>query len=201
MRPYPSGCYTQAASNVGWYPCRLTGDTNLFVGPDEAFHAKRVLRAGMHVGRQSVRNPDARADPPMRGGRDGFAWVYVRKGGDAGWVPERLLESDAGGWAHGPAGVDFEVSTTGDVAHAPRVKKQPRFRLGWPASGERIVQGRDVYLRFAPHGTAFHYLQDGDRVTRRWRHPRGYVCVRVIESQTVPTGTTGWVYGRGLRKL
>jgi hypothetical protein len=154
----------------------------------------------MRVGRQSVRNPGGSSVPPMRGARNGFAWVYVLDGGDAGWVPERLLEPDRGGWADGPASVDFEVGVASGVAHAPRVKKQPQFRLGWPVKDDRLITGREVYLRYAPHGTAFHYLLDGDVVYRRWRHPLGYVCVRVWASQTVPSGTTGWVYGRGLKK-
>lgn len=200
MKPYPTGCHTQFQSNVGWYPCRLTRDVELRVGPGPDFHAKRSLRATSRVGRQSVRNPGAEAQPAMRGARNGYVWVYALNGGDGGWAPENALQADRGGWADGPASVDFEIGATPGVPHAPRAKRQPRFRLGWPVSGERVVVDREAYLRYAPHGTGFHYLTEGDRVEARWRHPRGYLCVRVIQSATVPAGTTGWIYGRGARK-
>jgi hypothetical protein len=194
MKPYP-GCHTQAESNVGWHPFRLADATVLRTGPGVAFPGKRGLDVHSRVGRQSVRNPAAVPNPPMRGGRDGYVWVYALDGGDAGWVPERLLVPDPGG----PASADFEVGTAPGVRHAPRPKRQPRFRLGRAKSGERVVDADEVYLRFAPHGTAFHYLLRGDRVRASWRHPRGYMCVEVLESRTVPKGTRGWVHDRVLR--
>jgi hypothetical protein len=199
VKPYP-GCHTQFQSNVGWYPCRLVRDTPMKVGPGPDFHPKRVLRAGSRVGRQSVRNPDARPDPEMRGARNGYAWCYALNGGDAGWLPEDALQADPGGWADGPASVDFEIGTAGKVRHEPRRKILPRFRLGSVRTGERVVHAEEVYLRYAPHGTAFHYLLDGDRVQARWRHPRGYMCVEVLESRTVPAGVRGWVHDRVLHQ-
>jgi hypothetical protein len=123
----------------------------------------------------------------------------VLEGGRSGWVDAEVLTADAGGWADGPESVDFEIGSAPGVRHAPRRKPRTRFRVGWRAGGRRTVASEQAYMRYAAHSTPFEYLMAGDVVERRWRHPRGYVCVKVISSRTAPEGTVGWVVGSALR--
>lgn len=195
---YPPGCRTQSQVNIGYHPMHVTRDANLRFGPGRDFELRQRLLTGQRVGRQSVTNPAHGDAPAPRDARAGFVWVYVLKGGRSGWVDEKVLEPDAGGWADGPGSVDFEVGSAPGVRHAPKPGRAPRFRLGWAVSGRRKVGSEQVYLRYAAHSTPFEYLVRGDVVERRWRHPRGYVCVKVISSKTAPEGAIGWVVGRSL---
>ena len=197
-RPYPRGCRTQSQVNIGYIPMRITRDANLRFGPGREFPARQRLLTGQRVGRQSVRNPSARSRPEPRPARGGFVWVYVLKGGRSGWVDASVLAPDPGGWADGPDSVDFEIGNAPGVRHAPRRSRPPRVRVGWRASGSRRVVSEQAYLRYAAHSTPFAYLMRGDVVERRWRHPRGYVCVRVLSSRTAPEGTIGWIVGGAL---
>jgi hypothetical protein len=144
-----------------------------------------------------VRNPGFHAGPEPRPARGGFAWVYVLEGGRSGWVDATVLATDPGGWADGPASADFEVGDAPGVRHAPTRKRPPRVRLGLRVTGVREIASEQVYLRYAAHSAPFEYLLRGDVVERRWRHPLGYTCVKVISSRTTPEGTVGWVVGRG----
>jgi hypothetical protein len=198
-KPYPRGCRTQDQVNVGYHPMRVTRDANLRFGPGPGFPARQRLPTGQRVGRQSEPNPQMGSKPRPRAGRAGYVWVYVLEGGRSGWVAADVLTADPGGWADGPAGVDFEVGAAPGVRHAPRPKRRPRFRLGRRATGRRRVSAAQVYLRYAAHSTPFEYLLEGDVVERRWLHPRGYVCVKVISSETATEDTVGWVEGRTLR--
>jgi len=85
------------------------------------------------------------------------------------------------------------------VPHAPNRRRTPRVRLGWRVSGRRAIGAAEVYLRYAAHSTPFEYLMRGDVVELRWRHPRGYLCVKVVSSQTAPEGAIGWIEGGALR--
>jgi hypothetical protein len=178
---------------------RVTRDANLRFGPGPGFPARQRLPTGQRVGRQSEPNPQAGSNPRPRASRAGYVWVYVLEGGRSGWVDADVLTADPGGWADGPAGVDFEVGTAPGVRHAPRRRPKTRFRIGRRASGRRRVASNDAYMRYAAHSTPFEYLMAGDVVERRWLHPRGYVCVKVISSRTVPEDTVGWVVGSSLR--
>jgi hypothetical protein len=200
-KPYPHGCRTQNQVNIGYHPMHVTRDANLRFGPGPGFPARQRLPTGQRVGRQSELNPRGRAAPRPRRDRAGYVWVYVLEGGRSGWVDAGVLAADAGGWADGPQSVDFEIGDAPGVRHAPRRKAPPRFRIGWRAKGRRRISAEQVYLRYAAHSTPFEYLLAGDIVERRWRHPRGYVCVKVISSRTAPEDTVGWVEGRSLRAL
>lgn len=142
-----------------------------------------------------MRNPGLHADPEPRPTRGGFAWVYVLEGGRSGWVDATVLAADPGGWADGPASADFEVGGAPGVRHAPTRRRAPRLRLGLRVTGRREIASEQVYLRYAAHSAPFEYLLRGDVVERRWRHPRGYVCVKVISSSSAPEGAIGWVVG------
>lgn len=199
-RPYPRGCRTQSEVNIGYVPMRVTRDANLRFGPGPEFPARQRLLTGQRVGRQSERNPAARTRPGPRANRAGFVWVYVLKGGRSGWIDATVLAPDPGGWADGPDSVDFEIGDAPGVRHAPRRRPRPRVRVGWRARGRRRVRAEQAYLRYAAHSTPYEYLMRGDIVERRWRHPRGYVCVKVISSRTAPEDSIGWVVGQALER-
>ena len=198
MLGYPKGCFTQYEGNIGYYPNRLSREATLRAGPGEQFRILQRLDAGQRVGRQSVRNPSRSRTPPRRDSRDGYAWVYVLQGGRVGWVRADVLVPDAGGWADGPASADFEVGSAPGVRHAPRRRPRPRFTLGRRATGRRVVDGRDVYLRYAARSAAFSYLDRGDVVALCWQG-RHYACVAVVASANTPEGTRGWVASAALR--
>jgi hypothetical protein len=198
--PYPKGCRRQTEVNIGYYPRHVKRDANLRFGPGPGFPARQRLLTGQRVGRQSVPNPNYRANPEPRPSRGGYVWVYVLKGGRSGWVKAEVLAHDPGGWADGPESVDFEVGSAPGVPHAPKRRRASRVRLGFRVSGRREVGAADAYLRYAPHSTPFEYLMRGDVVERRWHHPLGYVCVRVISSETAPEGAIGWIVGGALKR-
>ena len=111
-----------------------------------------------------------------------------------------MLDADPGGWADGPAGVDFEIGSAPGVRHAPTPEAAPAraSRLCAPPGAARSAS-EQVYLRYAAHSTPFEYLMRGDVVECRWRHPRGYVCVLVISSKTAPEGAVGWLVGSAFK--
>ena len=84
---------------------------------------------------------------------------------------------------------------------APRAAPPRRARasrIGRRASGRRVVDERDVYLRYAARSTAFSYLDRGDVVALHWRGVT-YVCVEVVASAHAPEGARGWVASGALR--
>jgi hypothetical protein len=199
-KPYPRGCRTQNEVNIGYYPRRITRDANLRFGPGPGFPLRQRLLTGQRVGRQSALNPGGHSKPQARPSRGGYVWVYVLKGGRSGWVDADVIAGEPGGWADGPESVDFEIGAAPGVRHAPTRKRAPRVRLGWSSSGRREIGAEQVYLRYAAHSAPFEYLMRGDIVERRWRHPRGYVCVKVISSKTAREGTVGWVVGGAFKR-
>jgi uncharacterized protein YraI len=198
-KPYPRGCRTQNEVNIGYLPRRITRDANLRFGPGPGYPLRQRLLTGQRVGRQSALNPAGRAKPGARPARGRYVWVYVLKGGRSGWVDADVVAADPGGWADGPESVDFEIGSAPGVRHTPTPKRKPRTRLGWRTSGRREIKSEQVYLRYAAHSTPFEYLMRGDVVERRWRHPRGYVCVKVVSSKTAPEGAVGWVVGSAFK--
>lgn len=198
MLRYPDGCWTQYETNIGYYPNRVTRDATLRDGPGGGFRVLQKVDVGQRVGRQSARNPQRSSRPPRRDSRNGYAWVFVLQGGRSGWVATDVLVVDPGGWADGPANEDFEIGDAPGVRHSPRERRKPRFTLGRAASGRRIVDQRDVYIRYAPRSTAFGYLDRGDVVALRWLG-RQYACVEVVHSDHTPEGTRGWVPRSALR--
>lgn len=198
MLRYPSGCFTQYEVNIGYYPNRTSREATLRDGPGEQFRILQRLDAGQRVGRQSARNPQRSSKPPRRDSRHRYAWVYVLQGGRSGWVRADVLTPDPGGWADGPAGADFEVGSAPGVRHAPRRRVRPRFTIGRAASGRRVVDAGDVYLRYAARSSPFHVLDRGDVVALHWRGVN-YVCVEVVSSSHAPKGARGWVASSALR--
>ncbi len=198
MLRYPSGCFTQYEVNIGYYPNHISREATLRDGPGEQFRILQRLDAGQRVGRQSVRNPRLSRSPARRDSRDRYAWVYVLQGGRSGWVRTDVLVADPGGWADGPASRDFEIGRAPGVRHAPRRRPRPRFTIGRRAGGRRVVDERDVYLRYAARSTPFSYLDRGDVVALHWRGVH-YVCVEVVKSAQTPEGTRGWVASSALR--
>jgi hypothetical protein len=199
-KAYPRGCRTQNEVNIGYHPRRISRDANLRFGPGPGFPLRQRLLTGQRIGRQSVLNAGGHSNPGARPARGGYVWVYVLKGGRSGWVDADVVAADPGGWADGPESVDFEIGSAPGVRHAPTPKRRPRLRLGWRISGRREIKSEQVYLRYAAHSTPFEYLMRGDVVERRWRHPRGYVCVKVVSSKTAPEGTVGWVVGSAFKR-
>ena len=199
MLRYPSGCWTQYEVNIGYYPNQVSRAATLRVGPGAQFRILEQLDAGSRIGRQSARNPGRSSRPPRRDSRNGYVWVYVAAGGRSGWVSADVLAPDPGGWADGPASVDFEVGDAPGVRHAPRRRRRPRLRLGRRAAGRRVVDARDVYLRYAAQSAPFAYAERGDVVELRWS-ASGYACVEVISSATASQGARGWLPVDALRR-
>jgi len=199
MLRYPSGCFTQYETNVGYYPNRTSRAATLRIGPGSGFRVLQTLDPGQRVGRQSVRNPDRSSKPPRRDSRNGYAWVYVLEDGRSGWVAIDVLVPDPGGWADGPASEDFEIGSAPGVRHAPRPRRKPRIAIGRKASGRRVVRAREVYLRYAAQSAPLYYLEHGDVVQLRWSGPK-YACVEVVSSSITPEGARGWVSHGALRK-
>jgi hypothetical protein len=199
MLRYPSGCFTQYETNIGYYPNRLSRAATLRIGPGSGFRVLQKLDAGQRVGRQSARNPDRSSKPPRRDSRNGYAWVYVLEDGRSGWVSSDVLVPDPGGWADGPASEDFEIGSAPGVRHAPRPRRKPRVAIGRKASGRRVVRTREAYLRYAAQSAPLHYLEQGDVVKLQWSGPK-YACVEVVSSSTAPEGARGWIGQAALRK-
>ena len=199
-KPYPRGCRTQHEVNIGYHPRHVDRDANLRFGPGPGFPLRQRLLTGQRVGRQSVPNPAFSATPQPRAVAQRLRLGLRPKGGRSGWVDADVLDADPGGWADGPASVDFEVGSAPGVRHAPRRKPRRACASAGARSGRRVIGSEQVYLRYAAHSTPFEYLMSGDIVERRWRHPRGYVCVRVISSKTAPEGAVGWVVGTAFQR-
>ena len=145
-----------------------------------------------------MRNPQRSSTPPRRDSRNRYAWVYALEGGRSGWVRADVLVTDPGGWADGPAHADFEVGAAPGVRHAPRRRPRPRFTIGRRGSGRRVVDERDLYLRYAARSTAFSLPRSRRR--RRAAVARvNYACVEVIASAHAPEGARGWVASGALR--
>lgn len=197
-------CFRQDEVFTGYHGRRLRRDVIGRIGPGEHFPAARnpPLQSGGRFAVTSTRNPDAKPDPPMRPAVDGWRYGYPlvrRKGvlapGSGCWVPDDALAPDGPGnaWARGPAFLDFHVGRG-----KPRKKK--RSSTPRPKPGLRYrVRSAETYVRYAPHSTSIGYLQRGDTV-RVLASTGFYRCVRVVESSSLPEGTTGWVLAIALRR-
>jgi hypothetical protein len=62
------GLYSGHEVNIGYRPWRTTRSTAMRVAPDPAAAVVVELRPGQGLGRQTVRNPDHRDEPPDRSG-------------------------------------------------------------------------------------------------------------------------------------
>ena len=205
----PARLYGPNQVDVAYEPWRATGFARLRVGPDDdapvvtARGVEVTISAGLHFGRQSVRNPGCADHPPLRREENGFGWGYVLPPGHkkSGWIALGVLEQHlaAERIACGPAGTDFD-------------RRDPRLCRehcdGHPltgvasASGRTTVGAREVYLRWSPRGTAFRYLVHGDEVRRLCRWESGahdYTGIEVIRARWTAARVRGWVLTSSLR--
>lgn len=205
-----SGCFQHAEVNIGWYPFRATRETEVRTLPGGGIILK-LLVAAEGIGVQSARNPDRHDKPPMREsviGVDGAKWVwcYSRYLSKTGWVRFADIEYHSDAAKHplgGPAGIDFEVGRT-----VPRSKSVSGCGDKTHLHGDdliRVVDAREVYLRYSPRGTAFHYLHRGDRVKLCLVNgPHGFVCVTVDKTvlpfSTAKPGSSGWTSQSALKR-
>lgn len=179
---YPPGCLRQADINIGYYPYVLAHASAIRVAPRDDAAQIRVLEAGRRFGVQSVQNPNRLADPGMPAPTNGYVWGYSRKGGRSAWVRADALVPDAGGWADGPSHEDFQA---GGVM-VPRLRRAPRFTLGYRVAGPVSVTEQTAYLRWAPNGAARGIVWRGEPLRLLWR-ASGHVCVEDA------VGLRGWV--------
>jgi hypothetical protein len=204
----PPGLFGPDRVDVAYEPWRALELAALRVGPSSgspvvlADSGEEVeLAAGQHLGRQTTRNPACLDRPPLRAAVDGFAWGYclppaIRK---SGWMRLAELEADPAfdGLACGPAGADFDRRRP--QACDGHCDGRPLTGLR-PASGSAEVTARDLYLRYAPHGTAFRYLVGGDQVRLlvQWQSADAWFGVEVRCARWTPRRARGWVLAGGL---
>lgn len=191
-----TGCWAQDAVNIGWYGYRTNSSTFVRVGPGHNFRQRAIVAAGKRMGWQSVRNPDCLDIPAPRSSKNGYAWCYLVDGGLTGWVPIRSLDSYDNGksWAHGPAGEDFHVS------YDNCVKGRPAGCSGQILEHRvRVIKAEEVYVRYAPQSTAYHFLLKDDHFKEFYASPMGFRCGEVTRSESCPVGTRGWVLSAALQ--
>lgn len=190
---------------IGWYPYVATKTTTIRSNPLTGSDLKVVGKGG-GLGYQSVRNPLGDPNPPRRlpATIDGvaYAWVYARAGDITGWIPLADIGVDPNSASKpaldGPGGYDFEVGRT-----LPLEKKSNscgKISLTRPL---RVVTAREVYLRYSPRGTAFHFLHEGDVVKLLLVNAEkgSYAFVEIVASrQGSPArpGTRGWIWQNAL---
>jgi hypothetical protein len=204
----PRGLFGPDGVDVGYEPWRAVRPVALRIGPSArspivlADSGEPVeLDADQHFGRQTTRNPACLDKPPLRASVDGFVWGYcmppaTRK---SGWMRLRDLEPDrhVEELACGPAGEDFDrrrpqaCGGHGDGRPLTGVR---------PAPGSAVVVARDLYLRWAPHGTAFRYLVEGDEIRPLvyWRPLGGWLGVEVRRARWTPRRSRGWALAGGV---
>jgi hypothetical protein len=193
------GLYSGHEVNIGYRPYRTVAATAIRNARDPTAGAVVELVPGQGLGRQTVRNPDHLDLPPDRPaepGEDGrpWIWVYARREGGSGWIPEADTEpwhSPPGRPCRGPAGLDFEPGAM-PTKHGPHTSCGSRAVMPRRLR-ERTVRAVDVYLRYSPDGTAWEYLLQGDRVQVECHGPRAYAGVTVLQARNVAGGAAGWV--------
>ncbi|HEY5143953.1 MAG TPA: hypothetical protein VII98_10670 [Solirubrobacteraceae bacterium] len=199
----PAGLFGPDRVDVAYEPWRAVRPAALHVGPDIqsplvlAEGGEPVeLATGQHLGRQTTRNPACLDRPPLRAAVNGFVWGYcmppaIRK---SGWMQLSDVQADPAyeELACGPAGADFDRRRPeGCGGHCDG---QP-LTGARPASGPAEVTARDLYLRYAPHSTAFRYLVAGDQVQLlvAWQATDAWFGVEVRRAQWTPARVRGWV--------
>jgi hypothetical protein len=205
----PRGLFGPDLVDVAYEPWRAVRRTSLRVGPSSAapvvlsdLDEPVELVAGQRLGRQTTRNPRCLDAPPLRAAVDGFVWGYclppaTRK---SGWMLLADLRRDprCEQLACGPAGKDFDRRSPGSCGGHCDGRPLTDVRA---ASGRAAVGAREVYLRYAPHSTAFRYLVTGDEVRElaRWSSPRAdWIGVEVRSARWAPRARRGWVLASAL---
>jgi hypothetical protein len=198
------GAFQHPEVVIGWYRMRAIRATDVRTAPGACGIVVKTASKGATLGRQSVRNPDSRPDPPRRDGVliDGVMWVwcYTLSGSAQGWVNVADLreEIDFNVTAlNGPGHYDFEVFRS-----LPRVKKNNGCGTLSPTRPIKTVRSVDTYLRYSGRGTAFHYLHRGDRVRVLISDaPAGFCFVEVVEvapGSAAKVGSRGWLLHEAL---
>ncbi|HEX5926846.1 MAG TPA: hypothetical protein VFY45_23680 [Baekduia sp.] len=187
--------------NIGWRLGRALKRTSIRTLPG-AGTVVSALSEGKQCGLQTVRNPRHVTHPDPRSvehdaaGRP-WVWAYARKSCKTGWVclddiaqlppgpPDQPLK--------GPHRLDFEVGNG-----MPRDKHGPGCGKASKRKPVKTVSRPYTYLRYSPHGTAFHYLHHGDKVRVLLIHDRqGCEFVEVVHiarGGTARAGSTsGWM--------
>lgn len=189
------GAYSNQDVNVGWYSYKTIKNCKLRVGPGDHFPAIVELSTNKRIGIQSVRNPRALDNPAKRStvvdshGKH-WAWSYVFDTREVGWIRVACIDPTHPSvpWAHGPGNNDFHVG----LEKCKRGVKSSCH--GGRKNKVRIISKPKVRLRWAPKGTAFYWLQEGDTVRELYRRSLDdYSAVVVLRSDSVPEQTRGWV--------
>lgn len=207
IRP-PARIYGSDEVDVAYEPWRALRPTELRVGPSPravvvlADDGRRcALREGDHFGRQSTRNPDCSAQPPLRPPANGYVWGYlIRRGFPAksGWMrlADLVRAPEYAPRTCGPAGADFDrrrPDACGDRCDGRALRQVVR------RTGLAEVDAREAYLRYNPRGAAVRYLVEGDDV-RRLAAWQDFTAVEVRRGRWAPTGSRGWVISSALRR-
>lgn len=199
------GCFDVDGVNVCYEPFRVVTATPLRRGPGTGGRVQDkdcVHRISIPVdavfARMSTRNPGCAESVPLRHPTNGYVWGYgigAFSGQDGfGWVPLSVLDTEADPEpVCGPAHKDFDRRWPYDFGRCPEMKPcgQGRSGVGTTVGGNVPVR-QQVYLRYAPSSTPYHWLEDGDRVTLLCR-VGGYLCVEVTRSRTATIGARGWI--------
>jgi hypothetical protein len=203
----PRGIFGPDQVDVGYEPWQAVRATALRVGPSVL--APQVLSdadepvglaVSQHLGRQTTRNPACLDAPPLRGSVNGFVWGYclppaVRK---TGWMLMADLRADLEleRLACGPASADFDRRRPQACGGHCDGRALSGVR---DASGQAIVEAREVYLRYAPGSNAFRYLVRGDGLRRLLRsHNMQWTAVEIQTAAWTARGTRGWVLSSAL---
>lgn len=194
------GAYSSDQVNIGWYGYEVTKTTRIRIGPSWQFPERVTVMAGKRMGRQSVRNPSGKDNPPLRPvARDStgkaWAWCYDPESKEQGWVPVNMIKERASKtpWAHGPNGCDFHVGLE------PSRKHEKSSTQGQRRNRVRVIAAKDVLVRYSPNGSGIFYLQRGDGVRELFRRIQNdFVAISVTSSKTTPPETRGWVDVRSL---
>lgn len=184
------GAFQSIDVRIGWYPAVAERPTAVRTSPRADGRVLKEIPKGGGVGMQSVRNPTGSATPSRRPSRNGYVWCYTRAGSVTGWVFEDDLGPDEDSLSkpplNGPAGYDFEVYRT-----LPQPKKPSGCGKRSLTQRTLTVAAREVFLRYSPRGTAFHYLHRGEKVKVLIAlGPHGFIFVEVVEGET--KGSRGW---------
>lgn len=203
----PPRIYGPDQVDVAYEPWRVIDRTAVRVGPDEeapvVLHGSGepvILEYGRHFGRQTTRNPRCLDAPPLRPAVNGFVWGYGMRPASrkSGWLRLADLVGDPAydALACGPAGVDFDrrdPRACGGHCDGRPLTDTPH------ATGIASVRAREVYLRYAPHSTAFLYLVRGDDVRLLVRTADGrWAGVEVTAGRWTRRGARGWVLAGAL---
>lgn len=208
--------WTKSAVNIGYYPFKIKPgvNTNLYTCDNRPIEA---LGPGQGFAAQSTRNPGCIENPPLRPALNGFVFGYARGSAKSGWVPADALEFagyDGGSCADGPASADFQVlHNPYDGCKAMACDGQLGCMAvngandgandcgGSGKNEDRTVAVDDLYLRYAPQSTAYHYLHNNDKVHVLYANAGGQWLFVEVTGTTcpalTPNGTRGWVLNMG----